>query len=175
MKLLNVNSALLLESILYRRFVKLLTSSQLFYNTSLFEFSLEFLQRFLNVLAFFYRYYNHFVFNLLIVNSFFRKIRAQNYTYFLEQQNFQVLIIIFYRKKHHSTHRAIYINVRAREGGSIRKVSRQGTKKKRPTENTASLSLSHLYLNYKLGFNVDHSSTAGMIPNEIISSRITCK
>ncbi|EJW98671.1 hypothetical protein EVA_13227 [gut metagenome] len=68
LKFLNVNGTFLLKSFSYRRFVKLLSASQLFYDTSFFKFSFEFLQRFFNVFAFFYRNYNHFfVFKLLMV------------------------------------------------------------------------------------------------------------
>lgn len=49
------------KSFSYRRFVELLSASQLFNDASFFKFSLKLLQRFFNVFAFFYRYYNHFV------------------------------------------------------------------------------------------------------------------
>ena len=60
MKFLYVNSVFLVKSLDYRGFVKLLTIAQFFYDTGFFKFAFELLQRFLDVLAFFYRYYNHF-------------------------------------------------------------------------------------------------------------------
>ena len=60
MKFLYVHSVLLLKSLNHRGFVKLLTITQFFHNAGLLKFTLELLQRFLDVLAFFYRYYNHF-------------------------------------------------------------------------------------------------------------------
>ena len=59
LQLLNVNSTFLGQPLNNRRFVELLTASQFSYDTGLFELSFELLQRSFNVLAFFYRYYNH--------------------------------------------------------------------------------------------------------------------
>ena len=63
LKLLNVYGTFSLQSVDYRWLVELLSCSQFLNNTCLFKFSLELLQRFFNVFAFFYWYYNHFVFN----------------------------------------------------------------------------------------------------------------
>ena len=65
LKLLNVNGTFSLQTVDYRRLVELLSSSQFLYNTCLLKFSLEFLQRSFNVFAFFYWYYNHFVYILV--------------------------------------------------------------------------------------------------------------
>ena len=43
----------------YKRQIKLLSASQFLNCASFFKLSFEFLQRFFNVFAFFYRYYNH--------------------------------------------------------------------------------------------------------------------
>ena len=52
------------------------------------------LQRFFNVFAFFYRYYNHFVtINMLLVKKFRSQIASQNYTYFLYSQNFRQIFL----------------------------------------------------------------------------------
>ena len=59
MHFLNVDGMFHLQTFQYRRFVILLSASQFFYNTCFFKFSFEFLQRFFNVFAFFYWYYNH--------------------------------------------------------------------------------------------------------------------
>ena len=59
-QLLYVNSVLHGETLLNRRLVELLTSTELLYNTSLLKLSLKLLQSALNVLAFFYGYYDHF-------------------------------------------------------------------------------------------------------------------
>ena len=48
-----------LEALQYRGLVELLTGTELFDDTSLFELSLKLLEGLLDVLAFFYRYNNH--------------------------------------------------------------------------------------------------------------------
>ena len=58
-----------LKALQYRWLVKLLTTTQLLYNTCLLELSLELLESLLNVLAFFYWYNNHlFYFKLFMLN-----------------------------------------------------------------------------------------------------------
>lgn len=59
LKLLNIDSTLHLQTVLNRGLVKLLTGTKLLNNTSLLKLTLELLQSALNVLTFFYRYYNH--------------------------------------------------------------------------------------------------------------------
>ena len=58
---LYINSVLSLKSLNYRRFVKLLTGAQFFYNTGLFKFSLEFFESLFDILSFFNRYNYHFL------------------------------------------------------------------------------------------------------------------
>ena len=60
MKFLNVYSMFFLKPLDHRGFVKLLTATQFLYDACFLKFSLELLQSFLDVFAFFYRYYNHF-------------------------------------------------------------------------------------------------------------------
>ena len=48
-----------LDSLQLTRFVELLTTTKLFYDTRLIEFAFEFLNRALDVLTFFYRNDNH--------------------------------------------------------------------------------------------------------------------
>ena len=56
--------------------------------------SFEFLQRFFNVFAFFYWYYNHvFKIKYVVIKLFRSQFAAQNYTYFLYLQNFPVYFI----------------------------------------------------------------------------------
>ena len=59
LKLLYIDSTLHLKTVLNRGLVKLLTGTELLNYTSLFKLTLELLQSALNVLTFFYRYYNH--------------------------------------------------------------------------------------------------------------------
>ena len=81
LKFLNINGMFFLKSLEYRRFVKLLSASQFFYDASFFKFSFELLQRFFNVFAFFYRYYNHFfVFKKLMYIIIKINFERQNYT-----------------------------------------------------------------------------------------------
>ena len=72
-ELLYVNGVLHLQALQNRRLIKLLTTTQLFHNTSLFELSLKLLEGLLDVLAFFYRYNNHcfliLKFKLLDINT----------------------------------------------------------------------------------------------------------
>ena len=51
LKFLHVNCTFFLKSFSYRRFIKLLSASQLFNDASFFKFSLKLLQRFFNVFA----------------------------------------------------------------------------------------------------------------------------
>ncbi len=89
MHFLNVNRTFHFKSLQNRRFVILLSASQFFYNTCFFKFSFEFLQRFFNVFAFFYWYYNHvFKIKYVVIKLFRSQFAAQNYTYFLYLQNF---------------------------------------------------------------------------------------
>ena len=80
MHFLNVNRTFHFKSLQNRRFVILLSASQFFYNTCFFKFSFEFLQRFFNVFAFFFKLFRS-------------QFAAQNYTYFLYLQNFPVYFI----------------------------------------------------------------------------------
>ena len=59
-KLLNVNRLHHLLAICNRRLLESLTGTKLFHNTCFFKFTLEFLKRSFNVLAFFNLYDNHF-------------------------------------------------------------------------------------------------------------------
>jgi len=59
LQVLYIDSFLHSHSLLYRWLCKLSTCAELTDGTSLLEFPLEFLESLLNVLAFFYRYYNH--------------------------------------------------------------------------------------------------------------------
>ena len=66
-KLLYVNGVFHLQALLDRWLVKLLTSTELFYDTCLLKLSLELLERALDVLAVLYWYNNHaFCFKLFI-------------------------------------------------------------------------------------------------------------
>ena len=66
-QLLYVDGMFHLQALQNRRFVKLLTTTQLFHNTSLFELSLELLEGLFDVLAFFYGYNNHCFLILIIL------------------------------------------------------------------------------------------------------------
>jgi len=59
MHLLNVNSVLHLNTLQLTGFVELLTTTKFLNDTRLVEFAFEFLNRALDVLAFFYWYYDH--------------------------------------------------------------------------------------------------------------------
>lgn len=61
-ELLYVDSVFHLQTLQYRGFVILLTSTELFDNTSLLKLSFKLLQRSLDVLTIFYGYDNHFLF-----------------------------------------------------------------------------------------------------------------
>ena len=66
-KLLYVNGVFHFQALLDRWLVKLLTSTELFYDTCLLKLSLELLERTLDVLAVLYWYNNHaFCFKLFI-------------------------------------------------------------------------------------------------------------
>lgn len=62
MESLHINGVLFSNATFNRGLVKLLTGTEFLHDTSLLKLSLELLQGALNVLAFFYRYYNHFLF-----------------------------------------------------------------------------------------------------------------
>ena len=66
-EVLYVDSLLDLVSSLHGRFLELLSAAQLAYHSCLLEFTLEFLQSLLYVLAFFDRYYNHSFYHLLLL------------------------------------------------------------------------------------------------------------
>lgn len=72
LKFLNINCTFFLKSFSYRRFIKLLSASKFFYDTSLFKFSLKLLQRFFNVFAFF----TGTTIILLLLNMLWFKISA---------------------------------------------------------------------------------------------------
>ena len=76
-ELLYVNGVLHLQALQNRGFVKLLTTTQLFHNTSFLKLSLELLEGLLNVFAFFYRYNNHcfFVLNFKLLDIKSTRIR----------------------------------------------------------------------------------------------------
>ena len=65
-EVLYVDSLLDLVSSLHGRFLELLSAAQLAYHSCL-QFTLEFLQSLLYVLAFFDRYYNHSFYHLLLL------------------------------------------------------------------------------------------------------------
>lgn len=66
-EVLYIDSLLDLVSSLHGRFLELLSAAQLAYHSCLLEFTLEFLQSLLYVLAFFDRYYNHSFYHLLLL------------------------------------------------------------------------------------------------------------
>ena len=58
-----------------------------------FKFSFEFLQRFFNVFAFFYWYYNHvFKIKYVVIKLFRSQFAAQNYTYFFIYKTFRKIL-----------------------------------------------------------------------------------
>jgi len=61
-ELLHVNGVLHLQALQHRGLVELLTTAQLFHDTSFLKLSLELLEGLLDVFAFFYGYDNHTVF-----------------------------------------------------------------------------------------------------------------
>ena len=84
MKLLYIDGTFHSEALLDGGLVELLACAEFLHDTGLLKLTLELLQGLLNVLAFFYGYYNHCCFLLLImlVNRVMHTNAAQNYTYF---------------------------------------------------------------------------------------------
>lgn len=96
---------LLLKSLKHRGFVKLLTCAKFFYNAGLLEFSLEFFESSLNVLALFNRYYNHFLSLFLVyIISYYAKCGAKIVTIFLLTKLFRYFLLfneksrVFYKE-----------------------------------------------------------------------------
>ncbi len=69
MHLLNVNGVLHLNTLQLAGFVKLLTTTELLDDASLVEFAFELLNGAFDILAFFYRYYDHCIHLLLLLLS----------------------------------------------------------------------------------------------------------
>lgn len=81
MKSLNVDGVLFGKAFEYAGLVELLATTELFYYTGLFKFSLEFFEGAFNVFAFLNGYYNHFcVLNLfLLIFSCFAMYKGKYY------------------------------------------------------------------------------------------------
>ena len=79
-QLLDVDSVLFCETLQHRGLIELLTTTEFLHDASLLEFTLEFLQGALDVLAFLYGYYNHvlFLLNRLINNVHLPPIESKS-------------------------------------------------------------------------------------------------
>lgn len=66
-QLLHIHGTLLSETLQHRGLVELLTCAKFLHHTSLLKLALKLLQSSLNVLTFFYRYYNHCFVYLIIL------------------------------------------------------------------------------------------------------------